>query len=51
MLILDLKTPNLTHFGDNKNFPQKMGSVTFMFFLKSNFIQKIRKNYEPFLKC
>ena len=50
MLILDLKTPNLTHFGDNKNFPQKMGSVTFMFFLKSNFIQ-IRKNYLPILKC
>ena len=43
MLILDPKIPNLTHFGHNKNFPQKIGSVTFMCLFKSNSMQKIRK--------
>ena len=31
LLILVLKMTYLSHFGHNKNFPQKMGSLTLMF--------------------
>ena len=37
--ILGPKTSNLPHFGHKKNFPRKMGSLTFMFLLN----QKIKK--------
>ena len=35
------------HFGHNKNFPEKMGSSTFICLLNPDVIQKIRNTYWP----
>ena len=35
--------PKMEQFGHHKNFPQKVGSIIFMYLLNPNIIQKIRK--------
>ena len=40
MFILGLKIQQLPYFGHNKNFPQKMGCITFMCLINLNFMLK-----------
>ena len=43
VLILGPKTNFFSHFGHNKNFPQKLGSLTLTSLIKPNFMQKKKK--------
>ena len=43
VLILGPKKNFFSHFGHNKNFPQKLGSLTLTSLIKPNFMQKKKK--------